>query len=60
VRPAAASCALAFNAFMSAIETYGGGPFKVPADRQFIINIDRFTGARQLDGALAWRKNVDR
>ncbi|SEM48408.1 penicillin-binding protein 1A [Loktanella fryxellensis] len=44
-------CAPVFNAFMSkAIETYGGGAFKVPADCQF-INIDRFTGARLPDGA---------
>jgi penicillin-binding protein 1A len=45
-------CAPVFNAFMGqAIKKYGGGPFKVPADCQF-INIDRFSGARLDDWAI--------
>ncbi|NDV00449.1 penicillin-binding protein 1A [Pseudoroseicyclus tamaricis] len=39
-------CAPVFQEFMAeAIQSYGGGPFNVPADCQF-IKIDRFTGAR--------------
>ncbi|MDP5359239.1 MAG: penicillin-binding transpeptidase domain-containing protein, partial [Paracoccaceae bacterium] len=39
-------CGPVFNRFMTeAIEKYGAGPFRVPADCQF-INIDRFSGAR--------------
>ncbi len=39
-------CGPVFNTFMGqAIERFGGEPFKVPADCQF-INIDRFSGAR--------------
>jgi penicillin-binding protein 1A len=33
-----------------AIKTYGGGPFKVPNDCQF-IKIDRFSGVRLPDSA---------
>lgn len=44
-------CGPVFNQFMGeAIKKYGGGPFNVPADCQF-IPIDRFTGARLPDGA---------
>ncbi|PUB19122.1 penicillin-binding protein 1A [Yoonia sediminilitoris] len=44
-------CGPVFNRFMSdAIDKYGAGSFKVPADCQF-INIDRFSGARLPDGA---------
>ncbi|WP_342075963.1 PBP1A family penicillin-binding protein [Yoonia sp. SS1-5] len=44
-------CGPVFNRFMSeAIDRYGGGRFKVPADCQF-INIDRFSGARLPDAA---------
>ena len=39
-------CGPVFNRFMTeAIERFGGEPFHVPADCQF-INIDRFSGAR--------------
>ena len=39
-------CGPVFNRFMmEAIEKYGSGSFRVPADCQF-INIDRFSGAR--------------
>ena len=39
-------CGPVFNRFMQeAIEKYGSGSFRVPADCQF-INIDRFSGAR--------------
>ena len=44
-------CGPVFNQFMSrAIESYGGGKFRVPGDCEF-ISIDRFTGARLPDGA---------
>ncbi|MGZ9810407.1 penicillin-binding protein 1A [Pseudoroseicyclus sp. H15] len=44
-------CAPVFQEFMeTAIQSYGGGPFNVPADCQF-IKIDRFTGARLPDSA---------
>ncbi len=44
-------CGPVFNQFMlSAIKSYGGGPFDVPVDCQF-IKIDRFTGARLPDSA---------
>ncbi|MDB2369097.1 PBP1A family penicillin-binding protein [Octadecabacter sp.] len=44
-------CGPVFNSFMGrAIQQYGGGAFRVPAECQF-INIDRFTGSRLPDGA---------
>ncbi len=44
-------CGPVFNRFMAeAIDQYGGGPFNVPADCQF-IKIDRFSGARLPDSA---------
>jgi penicillin-binding protein 1A len=44
-------CGPVFTQFMSkAIERFGGGPFPVPADCQF-LNIDRFSGARLPDDA---------
>ncbi len=51
-------CGPVFQRFMEeAIKSYGGGPFKVPADCQF-INIDRFSGARLPDDASG--SNVQR
>lgn len=45
------TCAPVFDSFMKkAVAQYGGGPFKVPADCQF-IRIDRFSGARLPDSA---------
>ncbi|MCX7299549.1 MAG: PBP1A family penicillin-binding protein [Rhodobacterales bacterium] len=44
-------CAPVFQEFMeSAIQKYGGGPFRVPDGCRF-INIDRFSGSRLPDGA---------
>jgi penicillin-binding protein 1A len=44
-------CGPVFNEFMqAATEKFGGGPFIVPEEGQF-INIDRFTGARLADDA---------
>jgi penicillin-binding protein 1A len=44
-------CAPVFEEFMrSAIDQFGGGPFRVPDGCQF-INIDRFSGARLSDDA---------
>ncbi len=44
-------CGPVFNRFMEeAIDKYGAGPFRVPANCQF-INIDRFSGARLPEGA---------
>ncbi|NIY72692.1 PBP1A family penicillin-binding protein [Marivivens donghaensis] len=44
-------CGPVFQRFMEkAIVTYGGGPFEVPDECNF-INIDRFTGGRLSDGA---------
>ncbi len=44
-------CGPVFNEFMQkAVKKYGGGPFRVPQDCNF-IKIDRFTGARLDDGA---------
>ncbi|MFO7806650.1 MAG: PBP1A family penicillin-binding protein [Paracoccaceae bacterium] len=44
-------CGPVFNRFMAqAIDQYGGGPFDVPVDCQF-IKIDRFSGARLPDSA---------
>ena len=44
-------CGAVFQAFMTdAIERFGGGPFNVPDECQF-IKIDRYTGARLPDGA---------
>ncbi len=44
-------CAPVFQEFMeSAIQQYGGGPFRVPEGCRF-INIDRFSGSRLPDGA---------
>lgn len=46
-----ATCAPVFQTFMEqAVKRFGGEPFKVPPDCNF-INIDRFTGARLPDGA---------
>lgn len=45
------TCAPVFDTFMTkAVEKFGGGPFEVPADCQF-IRIDRFSGARLPDTA---------
>ena len=44
-------CGPVFQRFMEqAVERYGGGPFEVPENCQF-ISIDRFSGARLPDGA---------
>ena len=44
-------CGPVFTRFMEeAIEKYGGGPFRAPADCQF-INIDRFSGGRMPEGS---------
>ena len=44
-------CGPVFNQFMKkAIESYGGGKFKVPEDGVF-VKIDRFTGQRLADNA---------
>ena len=44
-------CGPVFNEFMQAATAkFGGGPFIVPEEGQF-INIDRFTGARLADDA---------
>ncbi|SMX44789.1 penicillin-binding protein 1A [Maliponia aquimaris] len=44
-------CGPVFNTFMqAAVKKYGGGPFKVPSECQF-IKIDRFSGARLSDDA---------
>ncbi len=45
------TCGPVFQSFMAeAIKKYGGGPFDVPEECQF-INIDRFSGARLGEGA---------
>ena len=44
-------CAPVFQKFMSqAVQEYGGAPFEVPPECQF-IKIDRFSGARLPDAA---------
>ncbi len=45
-------CGPVFNEFMElAIQTYGGGRFRVPPGGNF-VNIDRFSGARLSDNAI--------